>query len=125
MLNRSYILGHEGHPHYLSKSKLDFLKRVVSLAEEEGELLIIIKALSDGTKYKIYRLLQRVEEIPVSDIAHILSLSQSSVSHALSALKLLGLIEAHKCGKLICYSLKKTKIISRLKKFLHSLKISD
>lgn len=118
MFNRSYILGHEGHPHYLSNSKIESLKNVVILSENDGELLTIIKALSDSTKYRIYLLLQQVEEIPVSDIANLLNLSQSSVSHALSDLKLVGIVEAHKCGKLICYSLKDLGKAEILKKFI-------
>lgn len=118
MFNRSYVLGHEDHPHYLSNSRVNSLKSVVQLSEDDGELLIIIKALSDSTKYKIYLLLQRVKEIPVSDIANILNLSRSSVSHALSDLKLLDIVEAHKCGKLTCYSLKDSGKAEVLKKFI-------
>ena len=120
MFNRSYIFGHEGHPHYIADAKLNSLKAVARLSVSDEVLLTIIKSLSDPTKYKIYLLLQRVEEIPVSDIAKILNLSHSSISHALSDLKLLGIVEAHKCGKLICYSLKKTEKINRFKQFLTS-----
>lgn len=122
MLNRSYISGHEDHPHYLSDVKINTLKSVIELSEDDDKLLTIIKALSDPTKYKVYLVLQQVEEIPVSDIANILNLSQSSVSHALSNLKLLGIVEAHKCGKLICYSLKNLQKTSRFKQFLNSFR---
>lgn len=122
MFNRSYIFGHEGHPHYLTDERLNSLKTAVHLSKNDETLLTIIKSLSDPTKYKIYLLLQQVEEIPVSDMAKILNLSQSSISHALSDLKLLGIVEAHKCGKLICYSLKNSKKTSRLKQFLNSFR---
>lgn len=121
MFNRSYIVGHEGHPHYLSDSKVEHLKKVVQLSDDDGQLLTIIKAMSDPTKYKIYVLLQQVEEMPVSDIANILGLSQSSISHALSDLRLLGIVEAHKCGKLICYSIKESKKTNTFQKFINSL----
>ncbi len=122
MFSRSYIVGHEGHPHYLSDSKVEFLNRVVQLSDDDGQLLTVIKAMSDSTKYKIYLLLQRVDEMPVSDIANILKLSQSLVSHALSELKLLGIVEAQKCGKLICYSLRITEKTSKFETILNSFK---
>lgn len=115
MFNRSYINGHERHPHYLTNSKLVSLQKRVSLSSEEEGLLRIIKNLSDPTKLKIYLLLHRVEEIPVTDFTWILNISQSAVSHALSDLKNLGLVESHRCGQLICYSLTKDK---RQNKFL-------
>lgn len=118
MFNRSYINGHEGHPHYLPDEKINLLKKIKTLSKKEEKTLNVIKSLSDPTKYKIYLLLQRVEEIPVSDIANILNFSKSSVSHALSDLKLLGIVESHKCGKLICYSLKNSGKNHKLKNLL-------
>lgn len=118
MFNRSYILGHENHPHYFTELNLSALRDTVELSEADGELLNIIKALSDPTRYKIYLLLKQVKEISVSDISRILNLSQSSISHALSDLKILGIIEAHKCSKLICYSLKESKNTNKFKRFI-------
>lgn len=121
MFNRSYINGHEGHPHYLSDSKLISLQRKTSFSAEEETLVRIIRNLSDPTKLKIYLLLHKVEEISVTDLTQILDMSQSAVSHALSDLKNLGLVECHRCGQLICYSLingkKKNKFLSFFEKF--------
>lgn len=121
MFKHSYIKGHEGHPHYISDSKVASLQKSVSFSGEEEELLRILKNLSDPTKLKIYLLLHKVEEIPVTDITQILNISQSAVSHALADLKNLGLIEAQRCGQLICYSLsngkKKNKFLNFLEKF--------
>lgn len=116
MITRSYIEGHEGHPHYLSDAKLLSLQRNVSFSAAEDELVIIIRNLSDPTKLKIYLLLHKVEEIAVTDLTHILNVSQSAISHALSDLKKLGLVECHRCGQLICYSLYNGR---KRNKFLH------
>lgn len=118
MLNRSYIKGHEDHPHYLTDSKVSSLQRRVKLSVEEEELLRIIRNLSDPTKLKIYLLLHKVEEISVTDLTQILNLSQSAISHALSDLKNLGVIDCHRCGKLICYFLKKDKETNKFLGFL-------
>ncbi len=121
MLNRSYINGHEGHPHYLTNSKILSLQKSVNFSVEEEELVRIIRNLSDPTKLKIYLLLTKVKEIPVTDLTQILSLTQSGVSHALADLKNLGLVESHRCGQLICYSLtmdkKKNKFLSFFERF--------
>ena len=115
MLNRSYILEHKGHPHYLTDSKILSLQTKTYFSKEEDELVRIIRNLSDPTKLKIYLLLHRVEEISVTDLTQILDLTQSAVSHALSDLKNLGLVRPHRCRQLICYSLsngRKNKFLS-------------
>lgn len=121
MFNRSYIQGHKGHPHYLSDVKVLSLQKNIRFSQQEKKLVTIIRNLSDPTKLKIYLLLYKVEEIAVSDITQILGLTQSSVSHALSDLKNLGLIKSHRCGQLICYSLsngkKKSKYFSFFERF--------
>lgn len=109
MSNRSYIQGHEGHSHYITNSKISSLQKTISFSLEEEELVRIIRNLSDPTKLKIYLLLHKVEEISVTDLTQILGLSQSAISHALSDLKNLGLVECHRCGQLICYSLSNGK----------------
>lgn len=107
MLNRSYIQQHKGHPHYLTDSKILSLQTKTYLSKKKEELVRIIRNLSDPTKLKICLLLAKVKAIPVTDITQILGLSQSAVSHALTDLKNLGLVESYRCGQLICYSLNK------------------
>lgn len=122
MLNRSYIIGHETHPHFFSNSKIFSLQKKTKLSDQERELVIIIRQLSDPTKLKIYLLLCKVPEIPVTDISLILNLSQSATSHALSDLRNIGLIESHRCGQLICYSLKLQKKKNKLLGFFERFK---
>jgi len=105
MFNRSYIQLHKSHPHYITDSKVLSLHKSINLSLGEEELVRIIRNLSYPTKLKIYLLLHKVEEISVTDLTLVLKLSQSAISHALSDLKNLGLVECHRCGQLICYSL--------------------
>ena len=121
MLKRSYISGHQEHPHYFSDSQIALLSKSVDFSLEEVEIMKIIKNLSDPTKLKIYLLLNKVEEIAVADLTNILGLTQSAVSHALSDLKNLGLVVARRCGHLICYSLTKSKEKRRLLSFFERL----
>jgi len=107
MHNRSYIKGHEDHPHYISDKTLLFLRDTFADANKHQDIVLILKTLSDPTRLNIYLILHKVDEIPVTDICQVLDLNQSTVSHALSDLKKLGLVESSRCGQLICYSLKK------------------
>lgn len=107
MLNRSYITGHKGHPHHITDKDIESLKKAFKGVGKKKDTIQILKTLSDPTKLSIYLLLGRVDEIPVTDIGLILDLSQSAVSHALSDLKKLDLVECSRCGQLMCYSLKK------------------
>ena len=122
MLNRSYVSGHEGHLHHISDQDVKSLKKAFKDVGKNQGTIQILKTLSDPTKLSIYLLLHRVDEIPVTDIGLILDLSQSAVSHALSDLKKLSLVESNRCGQLICYSLKKqtkkrTSLLSIFEKF--------
>ena len=123
MFNRSYMEGHEGHPHHLTDAQIKSLRKKFGGTHDQ-HILQVLKNLSDPTKFCIYMLLTTVDEIPVTDIGHILDLSQSAVSHALSDLKKLGLVECKRCGQLRCYSLKKqTKdqsvLLSILQRFIN------
>lgn len=95
---------------YLSAQQVTKLQQSLSLNSETETRLTVLKALTDPTKWRIYQLLSQVEELPVSDIAQVLSMSQSAVSHALSDLKQLEILTCHRCGQLVCYSLNRTKI---------------
>lgn len=112
---------HVGHPHYLTDSQLLSLKKNADLSHEEKKSLRMMKYLSDPTKLNIYALLHKVEELPVTDISLVLGVSQSAVSHALSDLKDVGLVEAHRCGQLICYALANDTTGDRMVAFFRRL----
>lgn len=74
---------------------------------EEDKLLLIAdfyKALSDSTRIKIVNLLS-TNELCVCDIAVILNMTKSAVSHQLKNLREMNLIKSRKQGKEVWYSL--------------------
>ncbi|EST12122.1 ArsR/SmtB family transcription factor [Sporolactobacillus laevolacticus] len=77
------------------------------LEELDKETLIavsqIFKAVSDPTRVRILYLLSQ-SECSVTEIAEILGLQQSTVSHQLSFLKHLHLVKSRRDGKVIYYS---------------------
>lgn len=76
----------------------------------ENKCLEFFKASSDPTRVKIMKILKR-KEMCVSEICKHFEMKQPSVSHHLSILKNVGIIEARKDGKEVFYTVNK-KIIN-------------
>ena len=68
------------------------------------ELADLFKVFSDSTRIKILWALS-VRELCVCDIAHLLDMTQSAISHQLRTLKLSRLVKSRKAGKIVYYSL--------------------
>jgi predicted transcriptional regulator len=69
------------------------------------ELLAFFKALADANRLKIIGLLAN-QSYPVEELAALLHLSESTVSHHLSRLAAAGLVEARAAGYYSIYQLK-------------------
>lgn len=62
------------------------------------------KIMGDSTRCKLlFALLQN--EMCVCDLANVLSMTKSSISHQLSKMKDVGLVKSRKAGKTVYYSL--------------------
>ncbi len=72
-------------------------EQILSLSET-------FKVLSDPTRLKIVMALGK-QELCVLDIAELLSVTESAVSHQLRMLKTLRLVRQRKDGKMVFYSL--------------------
>ncbi len=86
---------------------LDLVNKAKKSILEEDKLLLIAdfyKALSDSTRIKIINLLSN-NELCVCDIAVILNMTKSAVSHQLKNLREMDLIRSKKQGKEVWYSL--------------------
>lgn len=68
------------------------------------DITVLFKTLGDETRMKIVSALQQ-DELCVSEIAEIVDMTSSSVSHQLKQLKFAGLIKSRRDGKNIYYSL--------------------
>lgn len=73
-------------------------------------MIDMIKAISDDNRYKIVELLSK-GSLCVCEIVDRLNISQNLVSHHLSVLKEVGIVEDCRCGKNNYYSLNKKAII--------------
>ncbi len=81
--------------------------------EELQELADFFKVFGDATRLKILYVLL-CSEMCVYDIASILGMSQSAISHQLRVLKQMGLVKNRRDGKIIFYSPADSHIVTIL-----------
>ncbi len=73
-------------------------------SETLNKLADFFKIMGDATRCKLlFALLQN--EMCVCDLANVLSMTKSSISHQLSKMKDVGLVKCRKSGKTVYYSL--------------------
>ena len=85
----------------------DAIKRVrKKMPKEEAfyDLADLLKMFADSTRVRILWALS-CEEICVCDIALLLNMTKSAISHQLRALRLANMVKYVKRGKEVCYSL--------------------
>lgn len=87
-----------------NKTKVNALKKSMLAESKLIKLTDIFKVLSDSTRAKILLSLSK-EELCVCDIAHVLGLSLSAVSHQLRLLRSSGLVKYRNQGRMAFYTL--------------------
>lgn len=95
----------------------DVVQRVQQELADEAVLLRLaelFKVFGDGTRVRILYVLLTAE-VCVCDIARLLGMTQSAVSHQLRILKQARLIKARRDGKTIFYSLADDHVATLLK----------
>lgn len=87
-----------------NKTKVNALKKSLLSDAKLVKLTDIFKVLGDSTRTKILLCLAK-GELCVCDIAHVLNLSLSAVSHQLRLLRNLGLVKYRNEGRMVFYTL--------------------
>lgn len=85
----------------------DIIDNVVKVMPEEQQLLDLadfFKIFGDSTRIKILYVLSQ-SEMCVCDIANLLQMGQSAISHQLRVLKQMRLVKFRRDGKTVFYSL--------------------
>ena len=83
---------------------VDIVEKSLKPGSEYMDLAALFKMFSDPTRIKILHALE-LHELCVCDLACILGLTKSAVSHQLRALKTAKLVKSRRDGKAIYYSL--------------------
>ena len=98
---------------YVKQETIDKVEEKMPPEEELQDLAEFFKVFGDATRLKILYVLL-CSEMCVYDIASILGMSQSAISHQLRVLKQLDLVKNRREGKTIFYSLADDHIITIL-----------
>ena len=89
---------------YVDEQKVENARRAMKSAQAVTTLAETFKILGDPTRIKIAFALSK-EELCVCDIANLLGVSQSAVSHSLRTLRQMKLVRFRKEGKIAYYTL--------------------
>ena len=88
----------------MDEEALEKCRRHMVSEQEYDDMSLIFDMFSDSTRLKIMNALF-THELCVGDIAILLEMSQSAVSHQLASLKKTKLVRTHKIGKRVYYSM--------------------
>ena len=95
---------------HLDPAKAAVLKRRLMAAGSVSALAETFKVLGDATRVRILDALSR-SELCVCDIATLLGLSESAVSHQLRLLRSMRLVRARRAGRMVFYALDDQHIV--------------
>ena len=89
---------------FVDERKVKRARRAMKSGEAVASLAETFKILGDPTRVRIAYALSK-EELCVCDLANLLNVSQSAVSHSLRALRQMKLVRFRKEGKIAYYTL--------------------
>ncbi len=102
----------------LTTEDINTIKAAVARTAGIDARAALARCLADPTSLKILYVLTRKNNVCPSDLAAILSLSLSTVSHQLSKLKQMGVVSTIRHGHMICYSLEPTEKSDLIRKLV-------
>ena len=83
--------------------------RMVS-GEEAAELTELFRLLGDRTRVRLLYALAEAGELCVCDLAAVVEVPETSVSHALRLLRTAGIVRSRRSGRMVYYSLDDTHV---------------
>ncbi len=96
---------------HISKDMENEIIQEMPPEEEMSELADFFKVFGDSTRLRILFVLKH-SEMCVQDIANLLNMTQSAISHQLKGLKQMDLVKNRREGKTIYYSLADSHILT-------------
>lgn len=103
-----------------NKELVDQVKNNLPNFDTIMDLSDFLKVMADSTRLQLLMSLQQ-SELCVSDLANVLDMTKSAVSHQLKALRLSKLIKSRKEGKTVYYSLDDEHIEEILAMAIHHI----
>ena len=88
----------------IHQDKVNLVKNKMITAKESNSLANFFKLFGDQTRIRIIFAIDQ-SELCVCDIANILNMTKSSISHQLATLRKSGVVKSRRDGKEVYYSL--------------------
>lgn len=107
--------------HSVSPSTIKKLRNSLESEDSIYRLSSMFQALSDPTRLNIIYTLSK-SPLCVHDIANVLEMSQSSISHHLRVLRDNGLVKFRRKGKMVIYSVDDEHVLTLFNKGLEHVK---
>lgn len=104
----------------INKEKVEHVKAQLVSQRNIERTAKLFKALGDPTRQKIVQALL-IDELCVCDLASIVNVSISAISHQLKTLRDLNLVKSHRDGKMIIYSVSDAHVRSIISQTLMHL----
>ena len=98
-------------PHPVEINQLERLQHQVLGTEKAQRMAEFFSLLGDTNRLRIISVLA-IQELCVCDLAAILDMSESAVSHQLRALRAMRLVRYHKCGRKVFYRLQDNHVLN-------------
>ena len=103
-------------------SKTQVRRRSPDISAPEQTLMRILSSLSDSTRFKLFKLLAKYDDMCVTDLAHACDISPPAASQQLKIMEQSGLVSRTRQGQIACYHINTanaqvkqiTKIITNL-----------
>ena len=95
----------------VNPERVEYCRENMVEEDEYDDMSMIFNMFADSTRLKIMSALF-TSELCVSDLAALLQMSQSAISHQLASLKKTKLVKSRKIGKLVYYSMADEHIVN-------------
>lgn len=107
--------------HFAEEEVIDRVRSKLDGEDGIGELSKLYKAMGDPTRLRIIYVLAE-SPLCVCDIAIVLNMTQSSISHHLRILRDLNLVKFERQGKLVVYELDDHHVLNMLDQGLEHIR---
>lgn len=105
----------------IHENTVNEVRKHMSDMDEYIELASLFKLFGDGTRVRILHALEQ-HEMCVCDLAALLDVTKSAVSHQLKALKLANLVKFRREGQIVYYSLADSHVEEIINKGLEHIR---
>lgn len=94
----------------------------MTLTKQDQRTIQIMKLLADPTRFKIFKILSKHQQLCVGEIAKRIHVSTSAVSQHFRFFEATGLVVKERSGQKICYKLQQSNDLAHALSFIQSNK---